>query len=147
SLSPEHYLRIILHRKWWVITVFLVVSAATVVYSSRLPDIFASDTLILVDPQKVPESYVKSTVTGDVRNRLGTLSQQILSTTRLQKIIDTLNLYPLERKTLPREDVTAMMRNQITVKVVGDFGGGSDLQAFRIGFSGRDPPFGAPMGD
>lgn len=32
-----------------------------------------------------------------------------------------------------------MMRSQISVKVVGDFGGGSDLQAFRIGFSGRDP--------
>lgn len=139
SLSPEHYLRILVHRKWWVISVFLVVSAATAGYSYRLPDLYTSETLILVDPQKVPESYVKSTVTGDVRNRLGTLSQQILSTTRLQKIIDSLNLYRQERKTLPREDVTAMMRNQISVKVVGDFGGGSDLQAFRIGFSGREP--------
>ena len=139
SLSPEHYLRILVHRKWLVIGTFLVISAATAIYSYRLPDIFTSDTLILVDPQKVPESYVKSTVTGDVRNRLGTLSQQILSTTRLQKIIDNLNLYPQERKTLAREDVTAMMRSQISVKVVGDFGGGSDLQAFRIGFSGREP--------
>ena len=58
-----------------------------------------SSTLILVDPQKVPESYVKSTVTGDLRNRLGTLQQQILSATRLQKIIDTLNLYPEKEKT------------------------------------------------
>ena len=139
SLSPEHYLRILVHRKWWVISVFLVVSAATAGYSYRLPDLYTSETLILVDPQKVPESYVKSTVTGDVRNRLGTLSQQILSTTRLQKIIDSLNLYRQERKTLPREDVTAMMRSQISVKVVGDFGGGADLQAFRIGFSGREP--------
>ena len=55
SLSPEHYLRIILHRKWWVITVFLVVSAATAVVAYRLPDIYTSDTLILVDPQKVPD--------------------------------------------------------------------------------------------
>ena len=100
SLSPEHYLRILVHRKWWVISVFLVVSAATAGYSYRLPDLYTSETLILVDPQKVPESYVKSTVTGDVRNRLGTLSQQILSTTRLQKIIDSLNLYRQERKTL-----------------------------------------------
>jgi polysaccharide chain length determinant protein (PEP-CTERM system associated) len=139
SLSPEHYLRIILHRKWLVIAVFVLVSAGTAIYSYRMPDTFTSDTLILVDPQKVPESYVKSTVTGDVRNRLGTLSQQILSTTRLQKIIDTLNLYPKERKTLAREDLISIMRSHISVGVVSDFGGTQDLQAFRIGFSGSDP--------
>ena len=63
-----------------------------------LPDIYTSETTVLVDPQKVPEVYVKATVTGDVRNRLGTLQQQILSATRLQKIIDALNLYPEEPK-------------------------------------------------
>jgi succinoglycan biosynthesis transport protein ExoP len=139
AISPEHYLRVILHRKWLVIAVFLAVSTATAVYSYRMPDIFTSDTLILVDPQKVPESYVKSTVTGDVRNRLGTLSQQILSTTRLQKIIDTLNLYPVEKKLLAREDVITTMRKEISVSVVSDFGGSQDLQAFRISYSGKEP--------
>src|SRR5262245_43350447 len=81
SLSPEHYLRILLHRKWWVFTSFVVVSAASALYAYRLPDLYRSETVILVDPQKVPDSYVKPTVTGDVRNRLGTLSQQILSAT------------------------------------------------------------------
>src|SRR4051812_2608763 len=99
ALSPEHYLCLLLHRKWWIVAVFLAVSAGTAAYSYYLPDIYKSETLILVDPQKVPESYVKATVTGDVRNRLGTLSQQILSATRLQKIIDSLNLYPQEKKT------------------------------------------------
>src|SRR5690242_10712899 len=110
SLSPEHYLRILWHRKWLVVGVWLIVSVAVGLYTYSLPNVYTSNTLILVDPQKVPESYVKSTVTGDIRNRLGTLSQQILSATRLQKIIDTLNLYPAERKTLAREDLIAMMR-------------------------------------
>jgi polysaccharide chain length determinant protein (PEP-CTERM system associated) len=116
----------------------MLVAAGTIIVSSRLPDIFASSTLILVDPQKVPESYVKATVTGDLRNRLGTLKQQILSATRLQKIIDTLNLYPVERKTMAREDVIAMMQKDIEVSIVSDYGGSQDLQAFRIGYSGRD---------
>src|SRR5947209_4063932 len=103
--SPEHYLRLLLHRKWLVLSVFIAVSAATFVVSYRLRNIYTSETVILVDPQKVPEAYVKSTVTGDVRNRLGTLSQQILSATRLQKIIESLNLYPEERKKNAREDV------------------------------------------
>jgi succinoglycan biosynthesis transport protein ExoP len=139
QLSPEHYLRVIWHRKWLVLGVFLAVFTATVIVSHRLPDIFNSETLILVDPQKVPDSYVKSTVTGDIRNRLGTLSQQILSATRLQRIIDTLNLYPQERKELAREDVIMKMRKDISVSVVSDFGGSQDLQAFRISYSGRDP--------
>lgn len=99
--SIEHYVRLILHRWWLPLGVFVVVMIITVAITSRLPNIYTSETLILVDPQKVPDSYVKSTVTGDVRNRLGTLSQQILSATRLQKIIDSLNLYSLERKTIP----------------------------------------------
>src|SRR5678815_2396077 len=98
QFSPEHYLRLVIHRKWLVLGVFLAVSATTIMVARRLPDIYSSETVILVDAQKVPEAYVKSTVTGDVRNRLGTLSQQILSATRLQRIIDSLNLYPEDRK-------------------------------------------------
>jgi succinoglycan biosynthesis transport protein ExoP len=138
QVSPEHYLRLILHRKWLVLGTFIVVSAATYVVSSRLPNIYTSSTLILVDPQKVPESYVKSTVTGDLRNRLGTLQQQILSATRLQKIIDTLNLYPTQRKTMAREDVIAMMQKDVSVSIVSNYGGSQDLEAFRIGFRGTE---------
>jgi len=122
-----------------VIGVFAAVSLATIIVCQRLPNVYSSETLILVDPQKVPETYVKATVTGDVRNRLGTLSQQILSATRLQKIIDTFGLYPQERKTLPREDVILLMRSHIGVNVLSDFGGSQDLQAFRITYSGQDP--------
>ena len=138
-VSLDHYFRLILHRKWLVIATFLTVSISTFVVVYRMPNIYTSETVILVDPQKVPESYVKSTITGDVRNRLGTLSQQILSASRLQKVIESLNLYGAERKTMPREDVILKMRSDIAVNIVSDFGGSQDLQAFRIRYSGRDP--------
>jgi polysaccharide chain length determinant protein (PEP-CTERM system associated) len=140
QLPVEHYLRLLLHHKWWVLGVWLVVSAATVIYSYHLHDVFTSETLILVDPQRVPEAYVKSTVTGDVRNRLGTLSQQILSATRLGTIINDQKLYQEEKKKgMAHEDIITLMRSDISVHVVSDFGGGQDLQAFRIGYSGTDP--------
>jgi polysaccharide chain length determinant protein (PEP-CTERM system associated) len=139
ELSPTHYLRIILHRKWVVLGTFVVVSLATILFASRLPNIYTSQTLIMVDPQRVPESYVKSTVTGDVRNRLGTLSQQIMSETRLLTIIDSLNLYAEEKKRMTREDVIMRMRADVHTIVASDFGGSQDLQAFRISYSGRDP--------
>jgi polysaccharide chain length determinant protein (PEP-CTERM system associated) len=135
-MSPEHYLRLLLHRKWLILTTFVLVAGGTIAVSSQLPDIFTSETVILVDPQKVPESYVRATVTGDIRNRLGTLSQQILSATRLQAIIDKYKLYGEERRTMAREDVLAKMRKDVTVSMVGV---GQDLQAFKISYSGRTP--------
>jgi polysaccharide biosynthesis transport protein len=138
-MTPEHCLRLLFHRKWLILAVFGLISAVTVIVTSRLPNVYSSETLILVDPQKVPDNYVKATVSGDIRNRLGTLKQQILSATRLQKIIDNLNLYTTERKTMAREDVISRMRSDIGVNVVSDFGGSQDLQAFRIQYSGGDP--------
>ena len=137
--SPEHLLHILLHRKLIVLGIWVAISAATALVVHFLPDLYSSETVILVDPQKVPETYVKSTVSGDVRNRLGTLSQQILSATRLQRIIDSFGLYAKEKKELAREDVIAKMRKDITVSVVGDVGGSQNLEAFRIGYQGRDP--------
>lgn len=137
-MSPEHYVQLILHRWWLVLSALVVIAGGTAIVTSQLPDVFTSYTTILVDPQKVPETYVKPTVTGDVRNRLGTLSQQILSATRLQKIIDTFNLYAAERKTMAREDIISMMRKNIDVTLVSG-GTNQDLEAFRITYSGRDP--------
>ena len=139
QISLEHYVRVILHRKWLVLGVFAAVSFATFLFTRTMPDVYMSETTVLVDPQKVPEAYVKSTVTGDVRNRLGTIQQQILSATRLQKIIDSLNLYPEERKKMAREDILLKMRSDIEVSVVSDFNSGQDVQAFRIKYSGREP--------
>jgi polysaccharide biosynthesis transport protein len=138
DVSLDHYLCLILHRKRLVFSTFFFVAASATIVSYILPNIYKSETVILVDPQRVPESYVKATVTGDVRNRLSTLSQQILSATRLEKVIETMNLYPVERKTLPREDVIARMRSDISVNVLAD-GGSQDLQAFRVTYRGKDP--------
>src|SRR5579863_3952037 len=138
ELNLEHYWLLLWHRKWIALGIFVTIALGTAAISYRLPNIYTSETLILVDPQKVPDSYVRPTVTGDVRDRLGTLSQQILSATRLQKIIDTLSLYPETRKTEPREEVITHMRKDISVQVVSDFGGSQDLQAFRITYSGKE---------
>src|SRR4029077_469030 len=94
----EHYWRMALHRKWLVLIIFVLVSVGVVVYARRLPNVYTSETMILVDPQQVPSDYVRSTVSGDVRDRLSTLTQQILSATRLQRVMEKFQLYPDERK-------------------------------------------------
>src|SRR5688500_9065535 len=71
-----------------------VVGSAIIYY---LPNRYRSETLILVVPQRVPESYVRSTVTARIEDRLQAISQQILSRTRLEQIVNDFNLYPEER--------------------------------------------------
>jgi uncharacterized protein involved in exopolysaccharide biosynthesis len=47
----------------------------------------------LVEAQKVPETLVRTTVTTPIEDRLQAISQQILSRTRLQGVIEKFNLY------------------------------------------------------
>jgi len=130
--KPEDILQILRRRIWLVLVPFAIVSAATAVVARKLPDRFRSDTLILVVPQRVPESYVKATVTTRIEDRLQSISQQILSRTRLERIIQDFNLYVDERRTEIMEDIVESMRRDIGVQVVkGD--------AFRVSYMGSEP--------
>ena len=55
--------------------------------------------LILVVPQRVPESYVRSTVTARIEDRLRAIREQVMSRTRLERVILEFNLYAEARKT------------------------------------------------
>ena len=76
-----------------VVLPLVAVTLGTMLMSRRLPDLYRSETIILVVPQQVPESYVRSTVTTRIEDRLQSISQQILSRTRLERIIQDFNLY------------------------------------------------------
>ena len=131
--KPEDILSILFRRLWLLVVPLAMISAATAVYARRLPNLYRSDTLILVVPQRVPESYVKSTVTARIEDRLHSISQQILSRTRLERVIQEFNLYAAERRTGIMEDIVEGMRNKdIDVQVVkGD--------AFKVSYVGNDP--------
>ena len=99
------YLEVALRRKWWIILPFLASLLISFGYYKYLPKIYKATTLILVQPQKIPESYVRSTITSSVADQLNTISQEILSRTRLEKIIQTLNPYPELKDRLSMEEI------------------------------------------
>ena len=86
--TPEDILLIAWRRKWWILIPFVVVSIATLAVSYNLPNRYQSDALIQVIPQKVPEDYVRATVTTSIEDRLQQISQLILSRTRLTALVD-----------------------------------------------------------
>lgn len=133
TYTPDDFARVALRRKWAIILPFLVIGLGAVVISHYLPNRYRSETLILVVPQQVPETYVRSTVTSRIEDRLQSISQQILSRTRLERIIQDFNLYARERRNEIMEDIVERMRNRdIKVEVLkGD--------AFRIAYIGDNP--------
>lgn len=140
--SVNDYWAIFLRRKWWVLLPLLVLPSIVFLVGLKLPKLYKSETLILVDPQKVPSDYVKPIVSSDVTDRLQTISQEILSRTRLQAIIDQFGLYK-DAKQLTQEEIIESMRHDITVDIVSDprlqTDRGEGVQGIKISYTGQSP--------
>jgi polysaccharide chain length determinant protein (PEP-CTERM system associated) len=118
--TPEDILRLGWYHRWIIIAGLVVFAVAAAVVAKRLPNQYKSETLILVIPQRIPDSYVRSTVTTRIEERLRSLSQEIFSRTRLEKVINEFDLYPELRQTRPMESVVEYMRTKIVVDTVRD---------------------------
>lgn len=140
-LGLHDYLAIGLRRKWYIIIPIVICMIGSFGVYKYLPKIYRATTLILVQPQKVPESYVRPTITESVLSRLNTISQEILSRTRLEKVIEEFNLYPDLRKKAPMEEVVETMRKSIEVKLQTGLDKRRDdaHNAFSISFEGHEP--------
>jgi polysaccharide chain length determinant protein (PEP-CTERM system associated) len=132
TYTPEDILRALMRRKWQIILPAILIASTTFGYAWMLPNRYRSETLILVLPQRVPEGYIRSTVTTPIEDRLRSLQEQILSTSRLEQVIRELGLFVDMREKRPMEEVVAAMIKQISVSNVrGD--------SFRVSFMSGDP--------
>jgi polysaccharide chain length determinant protein (PEP-CTERM system associated) len=136
DLQLRDYLDILWRRKLWILLTTLGVFVMGVVVATRLPSIYHSETVIVVDPQKVPESIVPSTA-PNVLERLSTIRQLVLSPTRLTELAQKLNLHPGARDRHDLEVLVAGMQQSITIEVSDS--GYQRLSAFKIGYTSRSP--------
>jgi succinoglycan biosynthesis transport protein ExoP len=99
---------------------------------------YKSGTLILVEEPTMPKNYVVPNVNDDLQGRLQSISQQILSRTRLLIIIDSLNLYNGKgQQKLSPDDKVERMRKDIDIELVRDKS--EAISAFKIDFSASNP--------
>lgn len=135
-LTPEDYAAI-LKRRWWVIAIpVAILPIVAYVATFFIPPQYVSQTLVLVEQQKVPESYVKPVITEDLNSRLATMKEQILSRSRLAPIIERFNLYA--NKGLSMDDRIDLARKGIGIRPIqSDMTQG--LPGFFISFTASDP--------
>jgi len=141
ELNIDDYLAIIRRRFWMIMIPLVVCPAIAYGVSLFLHERYTSQTLVLVEQQKVPDSYVRSVVTDELNQRLATMQEQILSRTRLQPIIDKFGLYKQDIGRVPMEDLVANVRKSILVTPVRAMSGTQPggLPGFYISFTADNP--------
>jgi polysaccharide chain length determinant protein (PEP-CTERM system associated) len=138
ALTVQDYLTI-LKRRWWIIAipaiVFPVVGFAI---TFLVQPEYISQTLVLVEQQKVPESYVRPVVTEDLSGRLASMREQILSRSRLQPIIERFNLFANSK--LSMDDRIDLTRKNIGITPIqSEISRTNGLPGFFISFKANDP--------
>ncbi|MEZ4333558.1 MAG: hypothetical protein R3F35_17520 [Myxococcota bacterium] len=112
-----------------------------------LPNLYSSAATIMVEPQTVNEKLVDSGVGEmDLNERIGLMTSEILSRTRLSKIIDDFDLYEDEWGDMQRAELVEYMRGFVSVEpVLNQLESGSrrtnrdlDFNTFRINFLHED---------
>ncbi len=136
EFSPLSVARMLWKRKYSIVLIWVAVSAIGVYQVKKIPAVYSAEALVFIDSQKIPEKYVSSTVSTDVQGRFDSITQQILSRTRLTQIIRDFDLYHEQRKVRYPEEILDLMRNDISITPLrGSRGPG----AFQVAYQGRDP--------
>jgi polysaccharide chain length determinant protein (PEP-CTERM system associated) len=132
-----------LRRRAWLLALPPVIGLfVALVVSARLPNRYESDMLIAIVPQRVPDAFVRSTVTLRTEERLDAISTQVQTRTLIEQMVLEFDLYPEERKQLPMEDVVDLMRANIQVVAEAPRRGPRGLEplhAFHVRFTYTDP--------
>jgi len=109
----------VLRRYWWILPISTVLlTVISWVAANVLPKRYTSQTMVLVEQPSVSAKYVDPVVSDDLNHRLATMQEQILSRSRLQPIIEKLNLYPEDPGRVHIDDLVERLRGAVTVKPV-----------------------------
>jgi polysaccharide biosynthesis transport protein len=148
----NYFLHLFKIKKWLLIIPAIIISVTAALIAYLLPSIYESSSTILIEEQQIPQDFVRTTVTGMADERIQSLTQQILSRTKLWEIIKQFDLYSDVRKTHTQEEIIDQMRDDIKIDTIsvdtvqgkrkGKSGKGSSQGvtiAFTISYQGKNP--------
>lgn len=126
------YRDIAVRQRWWMLGTLFAVWAAAWVAAWMLPARYRSETTIIIDELQVPQEGGSG-----LQERLQTLTPQILSRTRLQRIIQDLKLYGAAGSST--EPLVNQMRRDTKVQPLPVSGRPNELAAFTVSYAAGSP--------
>src|SRR5487761_298479 len=137
TLTPEDYVAILKRRGWMIAIPLVILPIIAFGITFLVQPRYVSQTLVLVEQQKVPDNYVKPVVTEDLSGRLASMREQILSRSRLQPIIERFNLYGTSKMSM--DDRIDAVRKNIDVKPIqSDISRTGGLPGFTVSYQASD---------
>ncbi len=112
------YTAIIKRRKYYIVIPFLCVIIASAIIAYVLPSIYKSTTTILIEDQQIPTDLVRSTVPTVVEEAIQTITQQIMSRSKLLEVIKRFDLYNDLRGRETTEEIIERMREDINLEMI-----------------------------
>jgi polysaccharide chain length determinant protein (PEP-CTERM system associated) len=140
QLRPEDYLAILRRRKWLILVPVLLGPVVGYLTSKMVQTRYTSQTVVLIDQPKVPDSFVKPVVTDEMNQRLMTMQEQILSRSRLLPIIDRYGLAQGRTDATSIDDIVAGLRKSIIITPTRPLEGTESrgVLGFSISYTGND---------
>jgi polysaccharide chain length determinant protein (PEP-CTERM system associated) len=139
TLNVEDYLAIF-KRRWWIVVIpTIILPIAAIALTFVIPPVYESQSLVLIDQQKVPEDFVHPIVNEDLDSRVASMNEQVLSRSSLQPIVDKYNLYGDQRMDMDAR-IDRVRTKDITLQAIrSQISHGDGLPGFRIFFRASDP--------
>ena len=148
ELKPELIdVKAILRRRIKIILFFFVlIFIVSTIIAFSLPSIYRSEVTIMVEQPKISEDYVKSLVVSHEKERIKTITENILSRSSLLEIIQRFDLYPEMKAKNQTTEILQKIRksisfNNIYTNVPNPRSGNAIpiITALVISYEGTDP--------
>jgi len=136
ELTMEDYADILKRRVWLIVSSAVILLVVCIAATFVIPPRFQSQTLILIEHQKVPDDYVKPVVDEDLSARLASMKEQILSRSRIEPIIKRFNLFSKGNPTM--DDRVLMTQKAIGVKTIPSSESSHGMPGFYITFTAQN---------
>jgi len=135
QITPDYIIDLLIRGRWFLIVPLCISLTLGLGMTLTADKTYEAGTLILVQPQRVPTNYIKSVVSSTISERISTISQQVLSRSNLEQIIEQFGLYE-DGAGMYQEDKIDGLRKRIKVKIERASQG---TEAFSISFTGSEP--------
>lgn len=109
ELTMDDYLAMVRRRLKVILIPALLAPLAGFLVSYAFSPKYTSQSLVLVEGQRVPDNYVKAVITSDFTQRLATLQQQVLSGNRLRPMVERLGITKPEEQSKLISDIQSNM--------------------------------------
>jgi polysaccharide chain length determinant protein (PEP-CTERM system associated) len=147
TITFKDFVAIVKRRRWALIVPALAVFLLSVVVIMVWEPVYRSTSTILIEEQEIPREYVMATVTSYAEQRLQSINQRIMSSSRLLEIINRFNLYADKRNRFTTEEIVENMRKKdikfstITADIVDPRSGvvKPATIAFSLSYEGKNP--------